>query len=80
MARRRLVSFAAAFALVGGGVLASAPSAGAGVVPNFYYCSRWTNKCVQTNPPHNYSVPNSCHWVWTWYGSGMSTSGCNYWW
>jgi hypothetical protein len=71
-------------ALVAGMVMATtlvaAPPANAGTVPNFYYCSRWTSKCVQINGPHVSSVPNSCHWVWTWYGSGMSTRGCQYWW
>lgn len=62
-------------------VMVIAPPANAGTVPNFFVCSPYTKKCVQINGRYVSSVPNSCHWDWTkWYGSGMSVSGCRYWW
>lgn len=58
----------------------NATASEAATVPNNYYCSRWTGNCVQINGAHVNGLPNACHWVWTYYSSGMSTNGCSYWW
>jgi hypothetical protein len=54
-------------------------AASAAIVPNQYACSRWTHKCVQSNGKHVNGLPNACYWTWSFYGSGSSTSICNYW-
>jgi hypothetical protein len=77
---RRLPKFLAVLMLLVGVTLVPTSAAHGGVVPNIFYCSRWTHRCVQLNGSHVGGIPNECHWVWTYYSSGMSSSGCNIWW
>jgi hypothetical protein len=56
----------------------SAP-ASAATVPNNYYCSIFTNLCVQINGPHVNGIPNACTRVWNIYTTGSPTSICNIW-
>ena len=60
-------------------VLLTPGTAGAAIVPNQYACSRWTDKCVQSNGKHVNGLPDACYWTWDFYSSGSSTSICNYW-
>ena len=66
---------------ISGTIVAAAPQANAGVVPNFMKCDPATGWCYQTNPPVNNSVPHWCQWDYTLHNlwSGMWYTGCDSW-
>jgi hypothetical protein len=75
----KAVSVLSATALVVALSALFAPVSKAATVPNQYACSRWTDKCVQSNGKHVNGLPDACYWTWNVYTSGSSTAICNSW-
>lgn len=77
--RIRLRGILAVTALTVAAIITTAVPANAATVPNFYDCSIFNGRCVQTNGPHVNGLPNGCRWVVAVISGGSPTSICTYW-